>query len=365
MMFTKSNTVVGLDISKKAIKVVELKKIKERISLINLGLESVEVTKGMSEKAKMDAVVHAIRHVFKENRIKTKKVITSIPGSSVVIRYINFPVMTRDELMGYVKYEAADYIPFGVENCVLDFQILREFVDSDHDRKMEVVIVAARRELIDDHIRTLKKAGLTPLIIDVDIFAIEEVWSFSSGVHEGIVALVDIGESVTNIHIVEDGVSRFNRDISFGGESFTESIAAELGVGFDEAEEIKKDSRFIFESQEVEDEGKDGRMVRISEAMKSSATSFLRELDRSFAYFFTQAKKKEKRVDRIILNGGSAALSGLDRFLSASLEVPVEICNPLSGLYIDPIRFDAELIEKMAPLFSVCVGLALRGLSGQ
>ncbi|MDI6703127.1 MAG: type IV pilus assembly protein PilM [bacterium] len=348
-------TCVGLDISQYCVKMVELKKARGKISLNKLGM--AKIPKG-SEEEQPELTVKTIRQVLHASKVKAKEVSVAVSGTSVVVRYIRLPYVSEQELRGVIKYEAEEYIPFGTEDVIMDFQILGDLVDSRGDRKIDVLLVAAKKGFVDQRLSIIKKAGLKPLFLNVDTFCNEEVWDYNYEQKEDVVALVDIGERFTNVNVVEGGISRFNRDLLVGGSGFTQSIQKEFNISPEEAEAMKEEKGAILSEEELM--RADQTLSRISDAIEIVASKLTRELERSFAYYYTQASRK--RIDKVALCGGSAKLRNLDKFLGAGLGIPVIVTNPFDRIEINESVFDKGFIDKISPLFTVAVGLSLRGL---
>jgi type IV pilus assembly protein PilM len=356
MFLRRGRTGIGIDISGDDIKIVQLKKGNvvslEKIGMTKISEESIDET---SKEIKDRLIVDALKRLISELKIKERKVCISIAGNNAVVRYITLPYMTEAELKETIRLEAEDHIPFDIDQVILDYQITKELVDEKGERKIEVLLVAVKEELIYERVEQLEKAGLTPVLINIDPFALEESWLYSDG--DEVVALVDIGARVTNIVIIDGRVACFNRDILFGGRDFTVSISKELEITFQDAEKIKYEKGIILSEGEKTD---DEELTRISYILESAATRLLTELDRSFAYYYTQLPTY-KAINKLILSGGGAKLKGLDKFLSLGLGMPVQIANPFNKIRI-PKRYDLNYINDIAPLFCIGVGLALRGI---
>ena len=358
-----SKPVVGLDIGTSSVKIIQLKPSGQQWQLASMGIadiprESLEVK---NQDLQRSAIVEAIKKAFKQSGIKSKRVATSLSGDSVIIRYVKLPYMTADELRGAIGKEAEQYIPLNIDQVVLDFQILGE-TQEDGQKKLDVLLVAAKVEVVDQHLLMLKSAGLTPAVIDVDAFALQnayEVNRLEGG--EETVALVNIGASLTTINILEGNNTRFTRDIPVAGNDFTKEIQKEFNLKFSEAEELKKSHGAI--SMEEDDfslssvSQKDDRVLRMSDVMTPVLNKLLGEIRRSFDYYETQARKKT--VERVILLGGSARLKNVNRFLANKLGIPVEHFAAFRN--VEPSKgIDAEQLADKEFHMGVCLGLALR-----
>ncbi len=358
-----SKTIVGLDIGSSSVKIVQLKPAGNQwqlaaVGMVEIARDSLEVK---NQDAQRSAVVEAVKRVYKESGINAKNVVTSLSGDSVIIRYVKLPFMTAEELRGAISKEAEQYIPLNIDQVVLDFQILGE-TQEDGQKKLDVLLVAAKVDVVDQHLLTLKSAGLTPVAIDVDAFALQNAYEINRvEPGEETVALINMGASLTTINILEGNNTRFTRDIPVAGNDFTKEIQKEFNLKFSEAEELKRSHGAI--SMEEDDfslstvSQKDDRVLRMSDVMTPVLNKLLGEIRRSFDYYETQARKKT--VERVILLGGSSRLKNVNRFLANKLGVPVEYFaafrNVESLKAIDP----EQLAEKEFHM-GVCVGLALR-----
>ncbi|MFW5878437.1 MAG: type IV pilus assembly protein PilM, partial [Myxococcota bacterium] len=235
----RSKLVVGLDIGSSCIKMIQLKESKRGYSLHNLGVAPVP-PEAIVDGALMNApaIVDAIQELMAAQGVKRgREVATSISGHSVIIKKINMPPMTREDLEDSMQWEAEQYIPFDMSEVNLDVDILRPENESG---QMDVLLVAAKKDMIADYTSVIAEAGLVPMIVDVDAFAVQNAFEVSYGLPQGeSVVLVNIGASVININVVSDGLSVFTRDVAMGGNQFTEDIQKQLNVSYDEAEALK------------------------------------------------------------------------------------------------------------------------------
>ena len=238
-MLGKKTSLIGLDIGSHAVKIVHLMESKGSYRLKDLGMcllpPSCIVEGAIKDQ---EAVQSAIKKLVGNLKIKVKGVATSIAGWSVIIKKVDLPQMSEDELAENIQVEAEQYIPFNVEDVNIDFQILGS--SSEKTDRMEVMLVAAKKEVIDDYTSLIKKAGLSPQVVDVDFFALENAFEANYDAAEsGGVALVDIGATKMNINVLKNGVSMFNRDASIGGYQITEDIRQRFGLEYEEAEKVK------------------------------------------------------------------------------------------------------------------------------
>src|SRR5207342_1563229 len=245
-MFTPKRQLVGLDIGSSGIKLVQLKENRGRYTLQKFGFKPLE-PEVIVDGTVMDEgrVVTAIKELFDETNIKVKQVAVSISGHAVIIKKISLPPMPDDELEGQVRLAAEQYIPFDINEVNIDFSVLPSSeAAGDTHGEMSIILVAAKKDKINELTELVKGAGLFPLVMDVDAFAIENMHAINYPVsQEDTTALVNIGASVMNINIVRGGTSLFTRDIPIGGNRYTEAIQREIGMSYEEAEQAKKGER--------------------------------------------------------------------------------------------------------------------------
>ena len=352
--FSKGRGIVGLDIGSNSIKAIELKKTKRGYQLIHFGmlpLPSEAIVDGALMNS--NAIVDAITELFQKEKIKTREVATSLSGHSVIIKKIRLPQMTEEELEESIQWEAEQYIPFDISDVNLDVQILN--TDTQDVGQMEVILVAAKKDMINDYVSVISECGLTPLIMDVDSFAIENMYEVNYDVNPGeVIVLANIGASIININILKNGTSTFTRDINIGGNQYTEEIQKQLSVSYEEAEALKlggeiggpSDTTEAVIPQEV------GGIIRsVSENLAS-------EIQRSLDFY--SATSAEDQITKISLMGGTAKIPGLTSVIESKTGISTEVINPFSKIDIDQKGFDIKYLNEVAPLAAVGVGLATR-----
>lgn len=346
-MFGKKHALIGLDIGSHAVKIVQLGISKGTYRLKYLGLTQLPpnvIVEGSIRDH--EAVQEAIKKLVGHLKVKEKNVATSISGYSVIIKKIDLPEMTEEQLIDNIQVEAEQYIPFNVEDVNIDFQILGS--SSEKENRMEVMLVAAKKEVVDDYTNLLKKANLTPQVIDVDFFALENAFEVNYAAAEsGGIALVDIGATKMNINVLKNGVSMFNRDASIGGYQITQDIQHRFGLDYEEAEKVK----LGFPSEKVP--GQDLEAIFVS-----AATNWSTEVKRAIDFFY--ATYPDEVISQILLSGGSSRLPGLDGLFHKDTNIPVAYFNPLANIEADVKFFDRTYLEYVAPQMAVAVGLALR-----
>jgi type IV pilus assembly protein PilM len=344
-LFAKKE-LIGLDIGSSSIKAVELDWGKRTPKLKHFGMIPLP-PEAIVDGAFMDSasIVESIRSLIDGLRIKTKQVGVSISGHSVYIKTINVPTMSEGQLEESIKWEAEQQIPFDIDDVNLDFQILDEQVSPD---QMPVLLVAAKKDMINDYTAVIEEAGLQPTIVDVDVFAIENAFNlnFESPVDE-VVALVNIGASVMNINILKGGTSAFTRDISIGGRQITEEIQKRLKMTYEEAEALK-----------IRERDAGAQSTEVERIIQATAEQLATEVRRSLEFFAASSSGGE--IKKIFLSGGCAKIQMLPGLIEERISMPVEVFNPFTKIECNPSTFDPEYIKQVAPLAAVGVGLALR-----
>ena len=233
----KNKQLVGLDIGSSSIKAVELKSTKAGYELVSFGTESL-AQDTVVDGAIMDApqVANAISKIFDSEKIKTKNVATSVSGHSVIVKRVPLPLMTEEELYERIPSEASQHIPFDIADVNLSYQLLESM-----DAQMDVLLVAVKKDKILNHTNVLAQAGKTPVVVDIDAFALQNCFEVNYEPDAGqTVALLNIGASVMNINIVRGGIPLFTRDVSVGGNQFTDALQKELDLSYEDAERLKK-----------------------------------------------------------------------------------------------------------------------------
>jgi len=344
-LFAKKD-LIGLDIGSSSIKAVELDWGKKTPRLQHFGMIPLP-PEAIVDGAFMDSasIVESIRSLIEGLRIRTKRVAVSISGHSVYIKTITVPTMSETQLEESIRWEAEQQIPFDIEDVNLDFQILGEQISPE---QMPVLLVAAKKDMINDYTAVIEEAGLEPTIVDVDVFAIENAYNLSfESPEDEVVALVNIGASVMNINILKGGTSSFTRDIAVGGRQITEEIQKRLKLTYEEAESIKVRER---------EAGTQG--AEVERIIQGTAEQLASEVRRSLEFFAASSSGVE--IKKIFLSGGCAKIQMLPGLIEERISIPVEVFNPFTKIDYNPNVFDPEYIKQVAPLAAVSVGLALR-----
>jgi len=345
----QNKSIFGLDIGSSSVKAVELEVSSRGFELQKLGIAQVP-HEAIVQGAFLNtgAIVEAIKEAVEGAKIKSNQVAVAVSGHSVIVKKINLPAMTREELEESIRWEAEQYIPFDVNEVNLDFQILNL---GAVEGQMEVLLVAAKKELIDDYVNVLSEAGLVPAVIDVAGFAVANAWIANTELAgDEVVAVANLGAQSANINVLAGGMPTFTRDVAIGGNAFTEEIQKALSVSFDEAERIKLGGSSEEDSEEVVPQ-------EVEAAMRTVSDSVIGEISRSLDFY--TATSAESRVSRMVLAGGGSKVPGLDRRFQEKTGIPVERLDPLSRM-LPSSRYESDFVADMAPFLGVGIGLALR-----
>ncbi len=339
-------SIAGINIGTNSIKIVAVSNTSEGFSLDNVVVEQIPKESAEGGKPK-DSLGEALKRAIDKAKLVSNTVVTGISGPAVVVRYINLPQMSKNDLESAVKFEAKPHIPFDLNDVILDFQVLNQDKPGE-EKKMKVLLVAAQRDFIHKHIELLEKQGVVPVVIDVDSFALVNAFLHANPeeAKQQAVALVNLGASFSNVSILNKGVSRFNRDIPMGGNNLSETISKRLNVNFAEAERIK-----------TQIEGESSEPFKIVAPVLESLAN---EIRRSFDYYESQTTAAEKVSFKVYLSGGTAKLKGIENFLGRIMDLPVSLWDPFKNFQVDKNRFPKAKLEENLPHLCVGVGLALR-----
>ena len=346
---SKSKPVVGLDIGSSAVKAVELKAAGKGYKVAAFGVEPVPPD-SIVDGAIIDgaAVADALKRLFENKAFKSKEVAASLSGNAVIVKKINLPVMTDAELSESIYWEAEQYIPFDIQDVNLDYQILNPGTAGDSAGTMEVLLVAAKKEKIADYTGVISQAGRTPVVVDVDAFALQNAYELNYGLEpDHVVVLLNAGASAININIIAGDQSVFTRDISIGGNAYTEAVQKELNLTFEQAEQLKKG--LDVEGAAFED---------AKPVLQNMTESVMLEVQKTFDFF--KASATSDRIDRIVLSGGASRVHGFAEALQERFGTTVESFDPFRKIPFDAKRFGVDDLESLMPSVAVAVGLALR-----
>jgi len=344
-LFSKKKEVIGIDIGSSSVKLVQIKDLKGAFQLLNVGIIPLP-PEAIVDNTLMDnsSIVNAVKSLVSSLGVKVKDVACSISGNSVIIRKITLPVMPVEELEDQIAWEAEQYIPFDINDVNMDFQILSP--DSLDPSKMVVLLVASKRDIINDYVAVFNEAGLVLSVVDVDSFAVQNAFEMNHDVGtEDVSALINIGASVMNINIVKSGISLFTRDVQMGGNLYTEEIQKQMGLSSVEAESMK-----ILAAETNNNE--------LLEVLNKVNETITQEIRRSLDFYNSTAS--DDRITKIFVSGGTSKGYNLFNAISEKIGLPVEMVNPFAKLKFNEKDFDPEYLQEIGPLMAVTVGLAVR-----
>lgn len=342
---SREDLVVGVDIGSHAVKVCQLKRTDKAYKVINLG--SAVLPEGAVDDGTLDdpeAVGKIIGELFKNLKIKNKKIGFSISGYSVIVKKVNLAVMSEKELEEHIELEAEQYIPFDIDDVYMDFQDMKTN-DGDSDQT-DVMLVAAKKEVVDEYLEMLEDLDLKPVIVDVDGFALENTYEYNYPKKEN-VALVDIGASKMNINIISEGVSVVARDVVVGSRQLTEQIQSTFDLEFEEAEALKLGHTPAGDKQQ-----------QIEEIFSTTCTQWVLEIKKAIDLY--HANNTDAPLTRLVLSGGGSKVSGLIDFLANETGLTVELFNPFTNMTVNSKQIDPDYLKNIGPEMAIATGIAIR-----
>jgi type IV pilus assembly protein PilM len=344
--FSQNNGFVAFDIGSSSVKMVEAAVDKHGWRLVNVGILDLPVG-AVQNNMVVDsrAVVDAVRRLIQDKGVTSKKVISAVPGRAVIIKKFQVPVQQSEELEANVEFEANKVIPENLENVNLDYQILNYL---EGGSKMEILLVAVRKEIVKSYTDVIEQAGLTPSVMDVDYFALESMYetSYEPQASGEVIGLVHIGARYTSINVLSGGISTFTGDLPVGGEEFTDTVRRSLQISNEAAETLKITGML---------EGK--KYPELDELLRPVAEAYAEDIRRTLSLYGGVAS--EEGIRTIYVTGGGAKVSGLREVLEEKLSVPVQLADPFRGFRVND-NIDKAYLSETASQLGVGVGLAVR-----
>ncbi len=372
----KRKSLIGMDIGSNVVKCLRLDLSGPRPALTHFGMADLPpeaIVDG--EIMDRELVIEAIREAADRAELPNDPVASAVAGRAVIVKKIVMDKMSEEDAREAIYWEAEQHVPFDIDDITLDFQILQDDIGAD---QMELLLVAAKKDMILGYAELIRDAGFNPLVIDVASFANQNAWEYLSSVKDSedgdgemeaqdgdpdlesdelegedaadeageSVALLDVGGGVTNVHLVKDGIPYFTRDLPLGTSHFIEEFQKQLGLTYETAVRVARG----------ELEGVDAQLV--TEIVRSVGSEIYDGLEPSLSYLKTSGE--ESGFDHIVLSGGGAHLPGLLAYLAERYNVPCEVSDPLRALDYEPDLFAEGQAEELSPLLTVSVGLALR-----
>ncbi|GLI33190.1 type IV pilus assembly protein PilM [Desulforhabdus amnigena] len=345
-MFGKKENIIGLDIGSHAIKIIQLEERDSNLKLLNLGVIPIpKEAFGEGRMTRPELVGQCIQRLASNLKIKDKIVSCAVSGYEVMIKKLELPMMTEDELGSRMQTELRQYIPYNIEEVDVDYQILG--LAKERLNYMDVLLVAAKKESIREYVGLLESAGFQTAVLDVDFFALCNVFEATYGFGEESIVLLDIGANKALMNIINRGIPVFTRGLSIGGNQITERIRQTFRNSYNEAERIKL-------GELTEDVSK----KELEEIFTSIVRNWVAECKRAIDFYYSNYP--ENKIEKVFLSGGSCTIPGLERVFQENTGVAVEVFNPLTKVSSDPKTFDPEYLDQIGPQMAISLGLALR-----
>lgn len=343
-----AKTVLGLDIGNRFIKYVELAHGGGgHFSVVSAGMSPAPL-KALQSDAPVDqeAIAIVIKRLLKDGGVRTKTVNIALPETSVFTRVIQVPPLSEKELAGAIRWEAEQYIPLPLEEVQMDFNMLGESIDEVGNKKLDVLLVAAPKNVITRYTKVINLVGLELESMETEILSVSRALAPQVANNQLVVVILNVGDQSTQLSILRKGLLTLTRSIPTGGAAFTNALAQDLGLPLPQAEEYKKTYGVLEDQLE-------GKVYR---SLKPILSVIIEEIKRAITFF--QTKYAGEVVSTVILSGGSAKLPGFVSVIANETGVEAQLGNPWLKVERDPKRF-AKLDEE-GTMFGVAVGLAMR-----
>ncbi len=346
---SEGKPLVGVDIGATSIKICQLKEARSGFALAKFGYCPLEPQTIVDRHVmNSQAVIEALQRAFTDNKISQRDVALSVSGQSVISRKITVPIMTIAELDEQIQWEAENHIPFDIKDVNVDYEILRRRPEAG---QMDLLLVAAKRDEINDFVQIARQAKLRPLVVDIDAFTIQNLFEYTRGLPpEQTFAIVNVGATQASINIVSRGSSAFTRDVANGGTYLTEQIVKQVGVPFEQAEEMKCAAAQPLAASTLP--------AKVFQVIETVCDSIAGEIQRSLDFFL--ATSGEDRISKVYLTGGTANLPQLASAVERRSRLASEVIAPLERIPIDSKDINQELARQRASQLSVALGLAMR-----
>jgi type IV pilus assembly protein PilM len=348
-LFTKKKPpLLGIDISSSAVKVLELSKSGESFRVERYAVEALPQNAVVEHKiAEVEAVSEAIERAIKRSGSRFKHVAVAVPAASVITKTIKMPAAMSDpDRQAQIEMEADHYIPYPLDEVNLDFCVLG--ASESNPEEVDVLMAACRKEVVDDYLAVVQTSGLTPAVVDIETYAMENAYGLLAahmpgGGMEKTIAMLDVGAAATNINVVHNNRSVYTRDHVFGGRQLTEEIQRRYGLSYEEAGLAKKQGGLPDNYQ--------------TDVLRPFMEAMCQEIMRALQFFYSASPFNS--VDQIVLAGGCAQIAGIDELVAARIGVPAIVANPFASMSLNS-RIKPQLLSNDAPSLMICTGLALR-----
>lgn len=341
----EGKNLIGVDIGSSSIKVCQIRETRKSYTLVGFGYAPLP-PQAIVDGQVMDGntVADTLQQIWATARIRQKEVSLGVSGQSAIIRKITVPMMTSAELEEQIQWEAEQHIPFDIKDVHVDYQVLKR---NSETSQMDLLLVAAKRDQINDYAQLARDARLKPIVCDIDAFSVQNLFELSRGLPpDQTIALINIGANLTSLNIISNGISAFTREIANGGHAISEQVQKQLGIPFELAEAFKCGTADVPTPPQV------------AQIVESSTDGIAAEIQRSLDFFM--ATSGDGEISRIYLTGGTSKVPSLSTAIERRARVPVEVWAPVERLTIDQKRVNTALLGAHAPQLAVALGLALR-----
>jgi type IV pilus assembly protein PilM len=338
---------VGVDISSTAVKLLQLSRTGNRYRVEHYAVEPLPPNAVVEKNiVEVEAVGDAIRRAMARSGSKARYAAAAVAGSAVITKLIPMPAdLDEDEMESQIELEAVNYIPYPIEEVNLDFEVLGAM--PGNSEMVQVLLAASRSENVETRTSALELGGLTARVMDVEAFAIENAFALLADSlnvpRDGVVAMVDVGATMTTLNILRNGRSLYSREQVFGGKQLTDEVMRRYGLSYEEAGLAKRQGG-LPESYDIE----------VLEPFKEA---LVQQISRLLQFFY--AGSEFNRVDQVVLAGGCASIPGVASMVEEQLGVPTVVANPLAQMTLGP-RVQAHALAQDAPALMIACGLALR-----
>jgi type IV pilus assembly protein PilM len=342
----EGKNLVGVDIGASSIKVVQLREARKKLQVVRWGIAPLPPQTIIDGHVMNSGVVtEALARIFHDGKIQQKDVAISVYGQSVIVRKITVPMMTPAELDEQIHWEAEQHIPFDIKLMSIDYEVLRRRTDSG---QMDLLLVAAKKDEINDYAAILREAKLKPVVVDINAFTIQNIFESQYSLpQDGTIALLNVGAAVSSLNIVAKGVSAFTREITNAGNAITEEVRKSLNCSYEQAEAYKMGGG---PTQIVPQE--------VTQIVNQACQGLAGEIQRSLDFYL--ATSGEQEISRIYVSGGSAYLAPLTQAIEKRARVPVQLFDPMVNLGVDAKFVNEPQLRSMAAQMVVALGLSLR-----
>jgi type IV pilus assembly protein PilM len=344
----KQNAVLSIDISTAAVKLLELSRVGTRYRVESFSVAPLPQDAVVDKNiANVNVIADAIKVALKRSDSKLKQATVAVSGSAIMSKIITMPgSLTDDEMEEQILVEADQYVPYSLNEVNFDFEV--QHVNENNPEMVDVLLVASRKENVDDRVEALLKAGLKTRIVDVEAFAMENAFSllsdqFTDSTGAKTVAIADIGATMTTLNVLHDGRVVYTREQGFGGKQLTEEIQRRYGLSYEEAGLSKRRGGLP-----------DNYMTDVLDPFKRA---MIQQIQRSLQFFVSS--NANRGIDSIVLAGGCASIAGIDKLVEKSIGVPVSIANPFINMFISN-KIRPQVLSNDAPTMMIACGLALR-----